>query len=281
MLEITQPRPKVGLALGSGGLRGLTHVGVLRVLENEKIPVDYIAGCSIGSLIGALYASGQSLDNIEKLAKHLKRRHWLDFVIPKMGLFSGERVLSTLQILTQKKTFEQLQIPLAVVATELREGKEVVFTSGEVATAVRASVSVPGIFVPFQVGDMMLVDGAVLNPTPVDVVRGMGADIVIAVDLAHAGTVCSVTNIFDVIIQSIDIMERELLKTRENVGDVFIRPDVAHIPPSSFDQTDECIALGEAAANEVLPQIRSLLTCDEVCKKVNAGNHPLPDAAEG
>lgn len=260
MYELTSGRrPKIGLALGSGGLRGLAHVGVLRVLEREAIPVDYMAGCSIGSLIGALYASGLALDDIEKLAKHLKRRHWLDFVIPKMGLFSGDRVLNMIQILTKKKTFDQLQIPLSVVATELHEGKEVVFDSGDVASAVRASVSVPGIFVPFEIDNMMLVDGAVLNPTPIDVVRKMGADIVIAVDLAHAGTICSVTNIFDVIIQSIDIMERELMKTRETVGDVIIRPNVAHISPSSFDLTDECIALGEAAAMEMLPQIRLLM----------------------
>lgn len=252
-------RPKIGLALGSGGLRGMSHVGVLRVLERENIPIDYIAGCSIGSLIGALYCSGLSLENIEKLSKHLKRRHWLDFVIPKMGLFSGERVLTMIQILTQKKTFEQLRIPLAIVATELREGREVVFTSGEVATAVRASVSIPGIFVPFEMDDMILVDGAVLNPTPIDVARRMGADIVISVDLAHAGTVGSITNIFDVIIQSIDIMERELMKTREPVSDIIIRPDVAHISPSSFDKTDECIALGESAAQMMLPQIRLLI----------------------
>lgn len=252
-------RPKIGLALGSGGLRGLAHVGVLRVLERENIPIDYMAGCSIGSLIGALYASGLALDDIEKLAKHLKRRHWLDFVVPKMGLFSGERVLNMIQILTKKKTFDQLRIPLSVVATELHEGREIIFDSGEVASAVRASVSVPGIFIPFEISGMMLVDGAVLNPTPIDVVRKMGADIVIAVDLAHAGTVCSITNIFDVIIQSIDIMERELMKTRETVGNVIIRPNVAHISPSSFDLTDECVALGEAAAVEMLPQIRLLM----------------------
>lgn len=276
MIDKIVGRPKVGIALGSGGLRGLAHVGVLRVLEAEGIPIDYIAGCSIGSLIGGLYSAGLSLDNIEKLAKHLKRRHWLDFIIPKMGLFSGERILNMLQILTQKKSFEQLQIPLAVVATELREGKEIVFTAGEVAPAIRASVSVPGIFVPYEIDGMMLVDGAVLNPTPVDVVRGMGADVVLAVDLAHAGTISSVTNMFDVIIQSIDIMERELMKSRETVCDVIIRPDVAHISPSSFDSTEECIALGEAAVRDVLPEIRSLLAIQS--RMATDENHPLPAA---
>ncbi|MDF2501361.1 MAG: rssA 2 [Anaerosporomusa subterranea] len=279
MHDTTVERPKIGLALGSGGLRGMAHVGVLRVFEKEGIPIDYIAGCSIGSLIGALYSAGLSLDNIEKLSKHLKRRHWLDFVIPKMGLFSGERVLNMIRILTKKKTFDQLQIPLSVVATELHEGKEVIFNSGEVATAVRASVSVPGIFIPFQIGNMMLVDGAVLNPTPIDVARSMGADIVIAVDLAHAGTVFSITNIFDVIIQSIDIMERELMKTRETVCDVIIRPDVAHISPSSFDKTEECIALGEAAAMEMLPQIRLLLGSTDLCKTETGENRLLLPSA--
>ncbi|EGO65142.1 patatin-like phospholipase family protein [Acetonema longum] len=252
-------RPKVGLALGSGGLRGMAHVGVLKILEREKIPVDYVAGCSIGSLIGSLYCAGLPPEAIHKLAKALKQSHWLDFAIPTMGIFSGDRVLDTIRLLTQQKKFDQLKIPLAIVATELHSGKEIVLTEGDVAAAVRASVSVPGIFVPYQMGDMLLVDGAVINPTPVDAVRNMGADIVIAVDLAHAGSIGKVNNVFDVIIQSIDIMERQLFKYREHLGDIVIRPDIAHISPSEFDATDECVALGEAAAETVLPDIQKLL----------------------
>lgn len=251
--------PKIGLALGSGGLRGLAHVGVLKVLEEESIPIHCVAGCSIGSLIGALFCNGLTPEIIIKLAKGLKRRHWLDFVMPKLGLMGGERVLATIRLLTQRKTFEELDIPLAIVATDLIQGSEIVFTSGDVANAVRASVSVPGVFVPYEYDGKILVDGAVLNPTPVDVVRRMGADIVIAVDLAHAGTVCNITNMFDVIIQSIDIMERQLSKYRQNYCDVLIRPSVAHISPSSFDRIDECIAIGEQAAREALPQIKELL----------------------
>lgn len=252
-------RPKVGLALGSGGLRGLAHVGVLRVLERENIPVDYIAGCSIGSMIGALYCAGQQPDTILKLARHLKRNYWLDFIIPKMGIVSGEKVLQVMRLLTQQKSFADLRTPLAVVATEINHGKEVVFTEGDLAKAVRASISVPGIFVPYQWDDMLLVDGAVLNPTPIDVARKMGADIVIGVDLAYASTVSSITNMFDVIIQSIDIMERELSKHRQPHCDVLIRPDISHISPSSFEAIEECVALGEAAAELVVGEIRRLL----------------------
>lgn len=252
-------RPKIGLALGAGGLRGLAHIGVLRVLERENIPIDYIAGCSIGSLIGALYCAGLDAETIYKLAKHLKRRHWIDFVIPKMGIISGDRVLAMLRLLTKQKKFEDLSIPLSVIATDLGNGREVVFNEGDVATAVRASVSVPGVFVPYQLGEILYVDGAVLNPTPIDVARKMGSDYVIAVDLAHKGETGTITNLFDVIIQAINIMERQMFNQRQEECDVLLRPKVAHLSPSSFDSIDECVALGEQAAEESLPEIKRIL----------------------
>lgn len=252
--------PKIGLALGSGGMRGLAHVGVLRVLARENITVSHIAGCSIGSLIGALYAAGLDADTILKLAKSLKRRHWLDFIMPKMGLIAGDRTLDMLRLLTRRKEFAELAIPLAVVATELNTGQEVVFNEGPVAEAVRASISVPGIFVPFAHRDMLLVDGAVLNPTPIDVAHRMGADIVIAVDLVPTGASADMSNIFDVIIQSIDIMERQLFKQRAQYCDILVKPEVAHISPSSFSSVDECVALGEKAMEAMLPDFYKLLT---------------------
>ncbi|QDR80414.1 patatin-like phospholipase family protein [Sporomusa termitida] len=252
-------QPKIGLALGSGGLRGIAHIGVLKVLEKHNIPVDYIAGCSIGSLVGALYAAGLDAETILKLAKNLKKRHWLDFVIPQMGIVSGERALATIRLLTKQKIFEDLVLPLAVVATELNSGQEVVFTQGDVAKAVRASISVPGVFIPFAIDDRLFVDGAVLNPTPIDVARNMGADIVIAVDLAHASSVGNINNMFDVIIQSIDIMERELCKHRQQQCDILIQPDVGSMSPSSFETMDECALAGELAAEAVIPAIKALL----------------------
>lgn len=253
-------RSKIGLALGSGGLRGIAHIGVLKVLEKYNIPVDYIAGCSIGSLIGALYAAGLDPETMFKLAKSLRKRHWLDFVIPQMGIVSGERALATIRLLTKQKTFAETRIPLAVVATELNSGREVVFTEGDIAKAVRASISVPGIFIPYAVDGMLFVDGAVLNPTPIDTVRNMGADVVIAVDLAHAGTICNISNMFDVIIQSIDIMERELCKHRQPHCDVLIQPDVGSFSPSSFETMDDCILAGEFAAEAAISEIKKYLS---------------------
>jgi NTE family protein len=266
-------RPKIGLALGSGGLRGMAHIGVLRVLERNNIPVDYIAGCSIGSLIGALFAAGLDSETILKLAKNLKRRHWLDFVIPKMGLVAGDRTLEMIRLLTQRRNFEDLGIPLAVVAAELNRGEEVIIREGEVAEAVRASISVPGVFVPFQKGDMLLVDGAVLNPTPIDVARQMGADIVIAVDLVPSRVEAQVSNIFDVLIQAIDIMERALLKDRLQYCDILVKPDVAHVSPSSFEAVDECVALGEQAMEAVLPEVIRMISGKEC--RTESGENPI------
>jgi NTE family protein len=269
--------PTIGLALGSGGLRGLAHIGVLQILECEHIPVNYIAGCSIGSLIGSLYASGLDSETIYKLAKNLKRRHWIDIVLPKMGLVAGDRTLDTLRLLTRRLTFDELLIPLAVVAADLATGEEIIFRDGEVATAVRASISVPGVFVPYNHQGRLLVDGAVVNPTPMDIVHGMGADIVIAVDLVPTGNVAAFENIFDVIIQTIDIVERQLFKQREHYCDLLIKPDVAHISPSSFTKVDETVRLGAQAMEASLPQLRQLIANK---KHIAAtGGNPAPRAA--
>lgn len=252
-------RAKVGLALGSGGLRGLAHIGVLKVLVKEKIPIDMVAGCSIGSLIGALFCSGMDLDMMAKLSRHLKRNYWLDFVVPKLGIVGGDKLLEIVRVLTKRQSFEQLKIPLAVVATDLTNCREEIFKTGSIADAVRASISIPGIFVPYVLESRLFVDGAVLNPTPMDVAKQMGADIVIAVDLVHSNSVCNLTNMFDVILQSIDVMEREISKHRQQHCNLVIRPELSHIPPSDFEAASECIAAGEKAAQAAVEQIKELL----------------------
>jgi NTE family protein len=253
----------VSLALGAGGLRGLAHIGVLKVLERENIPINMIAGSSIGSLIGALYAAGLQPEQMEKLAKSLHRRHWLDFIVPKNGLVAGQRVLEMMRLLTKNKHFAELRISLAIVATDLCRGQEIIFDQGSVAEAVRASISVPGIFVPYDANGTRYVDGAVVNPTPIDIARQRGKGIVVAVDLAHAGTVCEATNMFDVILMSVDIMERELIKHRLLHSDVLIQPKVGHILPSDFGKVDELVAIGEEAAYNAMPEIKELLKVPE------------------
>ncbi|MBO8162383.1 MAG: patatin-like phospholipase family protein [Brevibacillus sp.] len=252
-------RPTVGLALGAGGARGLAHIGVLKAFEAHGIPIDYIAGSSMGSFIGALYANGIQPHMMEKLALHLKRKHWVDLTVPNLGFVAGHKAKQLIHLLTHGKNIEELHIPLAVVATDIESGERVVFREGPVDQAVRASISIPGIFVPERVGDRLLVDGGVIDRVPVTVAREMGADIVIAIDVAQFDVKMKVSSIFDVIAQTIDVMEREILRHRILSADMVIRPNVGHYSSIAYAAVAEIIAEGERMALEHIEQIRQLI----------------------
>jgi len=252
-------KPKLGLALGSGGARGFAHIGVLKVLEAHGIEIDMLAGSSMGSLIAAVYANGIEPHMMEKLALNLKRKHWLDLTVPSMGFVSGEKIKQLIRLLTHGKRIEELRKPLAIVATDIETGERVVFREGPVDQAVRASISIPGIFVPERVGDRLLVDGGVIDRVPVTVTREMGADIVIAVDVAQYEMKMKVTTIFDVIAQAIDVMEREILRHRMLSADLVIRPDVGHYSSIAYTGVEEIIAEGERTGQEHVERIKELI----------------------
>jgi NTE family protein len=251
--------PRIGLALGAGGARGFAHIGVLQILEKMGIRVDMIAGSSMGSLIGAYYCSGMDTTYMESLAIHLKRRHWIDFTVPKMGFVSGSGIMEMVRFLTKNQNIEDLPIPLAVVATDVEKGERVVFREGPIYQAVRGSISIPGIFVPHRYDGRLLVDGGVIDRVPVNVAREMGADIVIAVDVGLFERETKVKSIFDVIFQSIEIMEREILRMRMINADVVIRPDVGHISSTAFTHIEECIRIGREATEQVADLIRTTI----------------------
>ncbi|MEA2078408.1 MAG: patatin-like phospholipase family protein [Pseudomonadota bacterium] len=178
---------KIGLALGSGSARGLAHIGVIRALEEAGIKIDCVAGTSIGSLIGSVYASGK-LDALEKVYLGFdwkKIAYFFDVVLPKSGLIDGKKVADFVREYVHAETIEHLPLPFQAVATDIETGKEVWIDQGDVIEAVRASISVPGIFTPVRRNGRVLVDGGLLNPVPVSTARSMGAAIVIAVDLNH------------------------------------------------------------------------------------------------
>ena len=175
---------KVGLALSAGSVRGLAHIGILKVLEKEKIPVDYIAATSMGGIISACYASGLNAQELEEIAKTAKWRRLVDFAVPKTGFLKGRKIENFIGSLIGYKNFEELSIPLSLIVTEITRGEKIILNKGSVARAARASMSIPGVFTPIVVNDNVLVDGALVDPIPVDVVKEMGADIVIAVDLS-------------------------------------------------------------------------------------------------
>ncbi len=251
-------RPKIGLALGSGGARGFSHLGVLKVLHDHGIPVDLIAGSSMGALVGSFFAAGQTIDNLYKLAFTFKRKYYLDFTVPKMGFIQGRRIKEYIRLFTFGKTIDQFNLPMSIIATDLYAGEKKIFTDGPASEAVRASIGIPGIFVPERINDRLYIDGGVMDRVPVSVVKSMGADIVIAVDCAHFEADPNITSIYDVIIQSIDIMQDELVTAMgvSSDADVMIRPDVSKFSSRSFTNIQEIVTAGETAAASQIKQIQ-------------------------
>lgn len=251
--------PKIGLALGSGGARGLAHIGVLKALEREKIPISMIAGSSIGSLVGAFYASGQNIDAMVKISQKFKRKYFIDVTIPKLGFIMGNRIKEFIRVFTFHKNIEDLPIPLAIIATDLHTGEKVILREGPIAEAVRASISIPGIFIPENYQGRLLVDGGVSDRVPVSVVKDMGADIIIAVDVAGLKQNAEITNIYDVILQSLDIMQVELSEARALQSDIYIRPPVENYSSYAFAEFEQLILKGEEATKKDIPKIKQLI----------------------
>ncbi|WP_017727188.1 patatin-like phospholipase family protein [Halalkalibacterium ligniniphilum] len=249
-------QPKIGLALGSGGARGYAHLGVLRVLESEGIPIDYMAGSSMGALVAALYGAGHSVQNLIQFTKKFKRKYYIDFTVPKMGFVAGKRVKELIRALGKGKSIDELRPPVAIVATDLLKGERVIFREGDLATAVRASIAIPGVFVPEKWNGRLLVDGGVIDRVPVSVVKEMGADLTIAVDVSFFREEPIITTIYDVMIQSMDIMARELIRNQEIDCSVMIRPIVEQSKTLDFVAVERLIEQGEEAAYQKIDMIK-------------------------
>ncbi|MGM0844484.1 MAG: patatin-like phospholipase family protein [Bacillota bacterium] len=252
-------KPKIGLALGSGGARGFAHLGVLKAFKDEDIPVDMIAGSSMGALAACFYGVGHNMEDLYKLSTAFRRKYYLDFTVPKMGFIAGKRIKQFVRLFTHNKNIEDLTIPISVVATDLTKGERVVFTEGPIAEAVRASISIPGIFVPEKINGRLLVDGGVIDRVPVSVVEEMGADIVIGVDVAQVKQNAEIVTVYDVIMQSIDILQKEIIRNRELHADFMIRPNVEQYSSRAFTNTEEIIAAGEEEAKKIIPSIRQAI----------------------
>ena len=178
-------RKKVGLALGSGASRGWSHLGIIKALQENNIPIDYVAGTSIGAYVGAIFASGH-FENFLKIVLDMDWKKVISFLDPSVsfsGLLEGKKVMDLAEEVMGVKIFEELKTPLCVVAANLKTGEEIIFSKGPLREAIHASIAVPGIIRPVKINNIICVDGGILNPVPVNVVREMGADIVIAVDL--------------------------------------------------------------------------------------------------
>lgn len=255
--------PVIALALGGGAARGLAHIGVLEVFDEHQIPVNMIVGCSMGACIGALYANGISANMIHRLAQQLfalEYRKIFDITLPRMGLVRGNRIDTFIRTVIGDKTFGQLKIPFATVATCLEDNYLRVFNEGNVATAVRASLSIPGVFEPVVIEGKTYVDGGVLDRVPAGVCRSMKPDLVIAVDVSYHGEPRPAPrNIIDVLMSSYELLEWEATRNRLLDADVAITPDTRTINPANFALVDECAAMGREAALQVLDGLKERL----------------------
>jgi NTE family protein len=257
----TKAPPKIALVLGGGAARGFAHVGVIRMLEQEKIPIHMIIGTSVGSLIGALYASDPNSFNLEWLSFTIEKDDIFDFSVlySKMGPVQGERLEKFIQTKVKAKNLEQMKIPFYAIATDLNAGNTWVFEKGSVAKAVRASCSIPGLFQPVELGGKMYVDGGVTNNLPVDVARAKGADIVIAVNIGKNIQNPQINSLLDVVLQSINIMGRELVTYKSRGFDVLIEPNVGDVGMTDFSQKKRLMDAGIQATKLAMPKIRKLI----------------------
>ena len=253
------PKPKIALVLGGGAARGFAHVGVIRALEQEKIPIDMIIGTSVGSLIGAIYANDQNCFELEWTAFALEKDTLFDYgilnAITGMGMAKGEKLEDFVRTKITTKNIENLKLPFAAVATDLNRGTRVVLDSGPVAKAVHASCAIPGVFEPVNHQNRLLVDGGVVDNIPIAVAREKGADIVIAVDISENVQNYNITNVVDVMIQAVNIMFDENVKYRKKEADVLITPAVGNVAMLDFSQKKRCMQAGIEATQKAVPEI--------------------------
>lgn len=266
-------RRTVGLAMSSGGAKGIAHVGVLKALLGADVPIDMVAGSSAGSLFGALYCAGKSIDEIVAFAKELRRIIQLrgglwDFVMPPVvyGLIHGRRTAQFIDRALSGKTFDDLRTPLYVVAADVTVGEQIVFNWGSVADAVRASIGIPGIFAPWPWNGRFLVDGGVVNPVPIGVLQERGVDHIITSSVVRTPeergrvpTNVKRPNFIELMTSMMGAMEGEILKIRLPEVGVFIHPEVDSYNALDYDRAEELIELGEFAAREKLPAIKEML----------------------
>jgi len=252
--------PAIGLALGGGFARGIAHVGVLKVLEEEGIPVRMIAGTSVGALIGAAYCSGVTIAELEEVAYKVRFTTFARWTLSRYGFATNDRMVSFLTRTLKVQTFEELRIPLGVTATDFNTGEGMVFSSGSIIDPVRASCAYPGMFLPVEIRGRWLVDGMLSNPVPTRPLRGMGAERVLAVQLkGQWSKTTAPRHLFDVIGQSFAIAQDMMSTVWRSAADLVIEPDVAGFDYDDFKRAGELIRVGELAMRRALPEVRKWL----------------------
>jgi len=261
---VTGKKGKIGLVLGGGAARGLAHLGVLKVLKDNNLSVDFVVGTSIGSLMGAICAADLDLEKSFKMAKGFTWKDFIDLTYKGLGLFPGKKLRQTIDKVLGDLHFSDLKIPLIVTTTDLELGELVLIRSGSVAEAVRASCSIPGIFSPLEIDGKLLFDGGVLENLPVNIARQEGADTVIAVDVGFSFLQKRPQNIIEVIYKAFLLKGEALTFYHREKADVLIAPDLPGVDQMDFHKAQECLYGGMKAAEKALPQLNRLLNKEKL-----------------
>lgn len=254
----------LGLALGGGSARGFAHIGVIKALLQHGIEISCIAGCSMGSLIGGIFACDGSLEALINLAKVFDYKKYEDLSFSLMGYMKGEKVEKLLALMTKNQLIEKSKIPFCCVATNLAEGKLTRFTSGPFAQRIRASISLPGIFTPKEIDGNLYVDGGVIDRTAIDAAWAMKPDKVLAVDVGYRGTEnAKIDNVLDVIEVSFAISDWYRAKGQLSKASICIMPDLEGISGSEYTGIPKIVERGEQACLEALSKIKEMLEVTE------------------
>jgi len=265
------PIPSIGLALGGGFARGIVHVGVLKVLEQEGIPISFVAGTSVGALIGAAYCSGVSPAELEEIAARVRFKDLARWTLSRYGFATNMRMITFLNKILKVQTFEELQVPLAVTATDFGSGEGVVFRTGPLVDAVRASCAYPGVFLPVKVNGRLLVDGMLAHSLPTKPARDMGADKVLAVTLrSHWVNSDGPRHIFDVIGQCFSIAQDVNCAQARSCADLVIEPDVTGFRYDDFERSAALVKIGEEATRAAMPAIRKWVEVEKAAHPIAA-----------
>ncbi len=255
-----KPKAVVALALGGGASKGFAHIGIIKVLKENNIPVKVVTGTSAGSIVGSLYASGMSPDRLELEAEILGKTDLVDLTLSSSGFIKGEKLQNYINQKVGNRPIQQLPIKFAAVATDFESGKAVAFNRGNVGQAVRASASIPNVFQPTMIGGRRYVDGGLSQPVPVSAAKKQGANFIIAVDISARPVKNVNQGFFSYLDQTFNVMSIPLLQHELGQANVVIKPQVLEMGSiGGFDQKRRAIQLGEEAARAALPEIKRKL----------------------
>lgn len=258
----TAPKPKatVALALGGGASKGFAHIGIIKVLKENNIPIKIVTGTSAGSIVGSMYASGMSPDRLELEAEILGKTDLVDLTLSTSGFIKGEKLQNYINRKVGNRPMQQFPIKFAAVATDFESGKPVVFNVGNAGQAVRASASIPNVFQPVVIGNRKYVDGGLSQPVPVSAAKKMGANFIIAVDISARPAKNVSQGMFSYLDQTFNVMSQTALRQELGQANVVIKPQVLELGSvGGFDQKQRAIQLGEQAARAALPEIKRKL----------------------